>query len=700
MSNQKDFSQRLFNFAAVLVGSRSRILILAAPCWLAFLLLCASAAQAQIAPSDDSMVNSGSAGTNYGASATVTLVSGKATGLVRFDLSSLPAGYTSGNVAKATLKLYVGSVTTAGSFNVDYITSSWNESTVTYSTQPSLGATIAGSVPISLTQKNQYIQVDVTAAVGAWLDGTQQNYGLALVANAPLYAAFNSKESTTTSHAPELDIVFTGNGAQGPQGPEGPQGPQGPEGPQGPIGPAGPQGPTGPVGIANRGSWSPSTNYQINDVVAYDGASWIAIVANNNSSPYENNPNWQLLAGKGINNQGSWVSFIQYQVNDAVTDGGSYWLALVPNLGSEPSVNNPNWQLLASQGSQGTAGPQGPQGAQGPQGSIGPTGPQGPQGAQGAQGPIGPVGPVGPAGPQGDPGPAGPVGITNRGEWNSTTSYIANDAVSYSGQYWLATGDTNGTVPSTDNPLWQLLAASGSAGAPGPQGPPGAIGPQGPAGPQGAQGPQGDIGPQGPAGPPGTGVLNGTTEFTGSGFWIAPAGVTRVIVEMWGGGGGGGACTGGLFCASGGGGGAGAYARAVIVVSPLNFYTVTVGTGGGVDQDGSASSFSLSGTTLLQAGGGVQGGDGTFDQQSCAFQETCGHGGTPVVVSGQIGHTGASSGIVGTNCNLIPDGGAGYPIQGFPATVGAGGSGVYDSFSCTNTPPPTSGENGYVLLTW
>ena len=41
------------------------------------------------------------------------------------------------------------------------------------------------------------------------------NDGIALVGNSPVNANFDSKESTTTSHSPELDIVFAGGGGGG-----------------------------------------------------------------------------------------------------------------------------------------------------------------------------------------------------------------------------------------------------------------------------------------------------------------------------------------------------------------------------------------------------------------------------------------------------------------------------------------------------
>src|SRR5208337_114111 len=71
------------------------------------------------------------------------------------------------------------------------------------------------SVPLTTASKSKYVEIDVTAAMVEWLNGTQANDGIALVANSPLVATFDSKENTTTSHAPELDLVFTSGGITG-----------------------------------------------------------------------------------------------------------------------------------------------------------------------------------------------------------------------------------------------------------------------------------------------------------------------------------------------------------------------------------------------------------------------------------------------------------------------------------------------------
>jgi hypothetical protein len=66
------------------------------------------------------------------------------------------------------------------------------------------------SVPVTTAEKNQYILINVTSAVQAWLSGSETNNGIALVANGTFEASFDSKENTTTSHAPELDIAYAG----------------------------------------------------------------------------------------------------------------------------------------------------------------------------------------------------------------------------------------------------------------------------------------------------------------------------------------------------------------------------------------------------------------------------------------------------------------------------------------------------------
>lgn len=173
--------------------------------WLVLAVILSCIGFAQVTPSADSYTNTASTKTNYGAATTLDVDGATEVTYIQFNLASIPS---TANVSQATLKLYVNSVTTAGSFNVDYVNGTWAESTIDASNAPPLGATITSGVSITTASKNQYILINVTSAVQAWLSGSETNDGLALVADGTFNATFDSKENTTTSHPPELDIAY------------------------------------------------------------------------------------------------------------------------------------------------------------------------------------------------------------------------------------------------------------------------------------------------------------------------------------------------------------------------------------------------------------------------------------------------------------------------------------------------------------
>ena len=245
------------------------------------------------------------------------------------------------------------------------------------------------------------------------------------------------------------------------------------------------------------------------------------------------------------------------------------------------------------------------------------------------------------------------------------------------------------TVVSGNNDLSVTLLpilTTGPQGPPGPKGDKGDRGDTGVQGPQGIQGVAGDPGPPGPRGekgdpgPQGGGIrgmqafknpLNDTAGAVYS--WTPPAGVTQVMVEMWGGGGGGGPLT--------GGGGAG-YSRSLITVTPGTTYGILVG-GGGLSfspferdtTDGSASRMFLDGSNLIRAGGG--GASGGTDHQYQFFG--VGGGGDPSAVIQMIGGF-ASGGGAGAAA------GAAFCPNG--SSTGQGGQ-IFQV-----------GQPGYVLLIW
>ena len=166
--------------------------------------------------------------------------------------------------------------------------------------------------------------------------------------------------TVTNSQGNSVDFNMT-YGATGPQGPAGPAGPTGPQGPAGLSGATGATGATGPRGLTGApGAPGPA---------GASGTSFIFLDAYN--------------------------AYATYAADNVVTYNGSSYIAIVangPNPNGPTPDQNPSWSRMAAAGAIGATGPQGPQGAPGPQGITG------------LMGNPGPAGPAGPAGPQGTAG--------------------------------------------------------------------------------------------------------------------------------------------------------------------------------------------------------------------------------------------------------------------------------------------------------
>ena len=279
---------------------------------------------AQVALIGDASVSTVRPSTNFGTLANLYVGNGSSAYL-QFDLSSLPAGTTSSQIARATLTVFINRVNAAGSVSLAPVTSAWSESRVTSATAPSVGAT---SGIFMAAAAGQYVTLDVTALVQGWVTTPATNFGFALTSDTA-NLLLDSKENDETGHAATLDITITSQGATGPQGVQGPQGIQGPQGvpgvagangatgATGPIGPQGPIGATGATGAPGAAgatgatgtigvvtNWSSSVVYPAGTVVfcascpggAGNGSSFIALAGNFNVIPDTDPTVWQLIA--------------------------------------------------------------------------------------------------------------------------------------------------------------------------------------------------------------------------------------------------------------------------------------------------------------------------------------------------------------------------------------------------------------------
>jgi hypothetical protein len=146
---------------------------------------------------------------NFGATPLISVgVAGTATrvGLLRFELSPLGANVP---IISAKLRLTRVGVATPGGVHVHRVTAGWAETTVTWNGFNAAfdPAALSSFVPTSVAGGSS-IDVDVTAAVQAWVDGTQPNEGLALVAPDGSRASFAASESGSATGQPQLRVCY------------------------------------------------------------------------------------------------------------------------------------------------------------------------------------------------------------------------------------------------------------------------------------------------------------------------------------------------------------------------------------------------------------------------------------------------------------------------------------------------------------
>jgi Collagen triple helix repeat (20 copies) len=307
--------------------------------------------------------------------------------LLKFSLETLPAGTIPTNVVQARLRLWVNTNTlTLGAITMTPITSTWDELAIRNITSGGMTFGLPKIINLPVNSSSDFVSIDVTDWVKAWISGTLINEGFQVEANSgasSLDLSFDSKESNQTSHEPRLEIVLASIGPQGPIGPAGPPGATGLPGSAGPAGPVGPTGLTGPQGPTGAtGAQGP---------VGPVGA----------SGPVG------LTGRPGFSWKGEWNDSTSYITDDVVFFAGSAYAALQTNINVPPPTLG-TWDLLVEKGDDGAVGPQGPlgpagrdgaPGVAGVKGDIGLQGPEGPMGSQGFPGPTGPVGPSGPQGP-------------------------------------------------------------------------------------------------------------------------------------------------------------------------------------------------------------------------------------------------------------------------------------------------------------
>ena len=155
-------------------------------------------------------------------------------------------------------------------------------------------------------------------------------------------------------------------------------------------------------GLKFEGAWNIGTTYQINDLVTFNGTAFISISNHTGTQPEPaGNAAWAVFAG-GFQFEGVWNSGIAYQTNDLVTFNGSSYIAISDHTGTQPEpAGNAAWIVFAS-------------------------------------------------------------GLQFEGAWDTSTAYHVNDITILNGSSYIAISDHTGTQPEpAGNAAWVLFASGG-----------------------------------------------------------------------------------------------------------------------------------------------------------------------------------------------------------------------------------------------
>lgn len=125
---------------------------------------------------------------------------------LKFDVSSIPVQA----VDSAVLRLFVFTKTGGppSPVVVDRVTSDFDMASITYNMQPTYVPTTS-SINITAANVIQYVEIDVTALVNQWLDGTYQNYGIALTDSDGITSVEFGGKPIGASSEPQLVVTYT-----------------------------------------------------------------------------------------------------------------------------------------------------------------------------------------------------------------------------------------------------------------------------------------------------------------------------------------------------------------------------------------------------------------------------------------------------------------------------------------------------------
>jgi len=144
----------------------------------------------------------------------VTLpVSASRKAYVMFNINSLPVDVQAADISNARLRVYFSSAAKPGDLFLHTVSGTWDEKTT--EAEPAINGAVVAMFPTTSVVAKKFAEVDVTATVRAWRDGSLANNGFAVNCGDGISVQLGSKEGSGTGYPCELEVqidrVTSGN---------------------------------------------------------------------------------------------------------------------------------------------------------------------------------------------------------------------------------------------------------------------------------------------------------------------------------------------------------------------------------------------------------------------------------------------------------------------------------------------------------
>ena len=160
-------------------------------------------------PSKDAHVDQSNPTVNYDTidlQVRANISSNEKMSFIEFDISSLP-----GNIIIDTAKLRLKKATNpllGKTLNIHRVTSTWNDTTITFNTVPTISSDILESWIVSSGGINTYVEKDIKRFVDMWHLGIQSNFGIRIIDIGIDNEIMWFHRSETPGNEPELVITY------------------------------------------------------------------------------------------------------------------------------------------------------------------------------------------------------------------------------------------------------------------------------------------------------------------------------------------------------------------------------------------------------------------------------------------------------------------------------------------------------------